>query len=218
MKKPLLIMAMMVAGQGTSLAADNAKDMTEVRSHTGFDHIVIEDTSASLEIQVGKEFSVTLEGSEKWIKRTTTSVTKGSLVIGPVDKKKKTINYKSNHLIVITMPAFTGLDVNGAVEADIAGVESDELSFELNGAGHIEVRGTCGRLNVALNGAGNFEGGRLKCEDVTAQINGAGNIEAYGSKSADVEINGVGNIDIYGQPSKVTEEKSWFSNITIHDK
>lgn len=218
MKKSFSIIAMMVGLQGANMTAAQAGDMTEVRPHSSFDHILVDDTSVSLEVTVGKDFSVTLKGSEKWIKRISTTVEEGTLIIGHVDKKKKKMNFGTDYVIVITMPIFTGLDVNGAVDADISGVESDELDFELNGAGNIEVKGTCGSLTVGLNGAGNFEGGDLKCENVTAQINGAGNIEAYGSSSADLEINGVGNIDIYGQPAKVNETKSWFSNITVHEK
>lgn len=203
----------MISAQGIALAGD----VTESRDHSAFEKIVIADTGVGLDVKVGKAFSVTLRGPEKWLKRITTKVEDNALVIGRIKKKKKSWDIDSDNRVIITMPKFTGLEVNGAVDADIKGVDSENITFEINGAGNIEIEGTCGTLRIELNGAGNFEGEDLKCEDVTVEINGAGNVEAYGSKSADLEINGMGNIDLYGNPKDVRKDKSWFSNITIHD-
>ncbi|PCI33470.1 MAG: hypothetical protein COB54_03990 [Alphaproteobacteria bacterium] len=194
-----------------------AKDITESRDLSSFEKIIIADTGVGLDVRVGKAFSVTLRGPEKWLSKITTRVEDNALVIGHLKKKKKSVNIDSDNRVIITMPKFTGLEVNGAVDADITGVDSENLTFEINGAGNIEIDGTCVTLNIDLNGAGNFEGEDLKCEDVKVEINGAGNVEVYGSNSADLEINGMGNIDLYGDPKDVSKEKSWFSNITIHD-
>ena len=203
----------MIGAQGLALA----DDVTESRDLSAFEKIVIDDTGVGLDVRVGKTFSVTLKGPESWIRKITTKADHNILVIGQIKKKKKSINIDSDNRVIITMPKFTGLNVNGAVDADITGVESENIKFEINGAGNIEIEGTCVNLSIDLNGAGNFEGEDLKCEDVNVEINGAGNVEAYGSKSADLEINGIGNIDLYGNPKDVNKNKSWFSNITIHD-
>lgn len=199
------------------VAIAQARDVEESRDLSSFEKIIIENTGVGLDVTVGKDFSVTLKGSEKWLKNITTNIKGDALVIGRADKKNKSVNIDSDNRVIITMPKFTGLEVNGAVDAEISGIDSENLDFEVNGAGNIEVTGKCGELNIEVNGAGNFEGEDLKCEDITVEINGAGNVEVYGSKSADLEINGMGNIDVYGNPKDIDKDKNWFSNITIHD-
>ncbi len=213
------IISMMAIATGFSLMAGTiaqAGDITESRDLSSFQRIIIEDAGVGIDVVVGKDFSVIVRGGEKWVGKITTTVEHDALVISRQEKKKKTVNFGSDNRIIITMPSFTGLEVKGAVDADISGVDGEKLDFEIDGAGNIEIKGRCGRLKVDINGAGNFEGRDLKCEDVRIKINGAGNVEAYGSKSADLEINGFGNIDLYGKPEEINKDKSWFSNITVH--
>ena len=218
MRKTGIIMAMVAGFSLMGLVFAQAGDTVEVRPLSSFDKIVIDDTGVGIEVTVGESFSVMLKGSEKWLGKMTTRVKKGALVIGHKDGKKIMTSFGSNNVIIITMPEFTALEVNGAVDATISGVDSENLEFNLNGAGNISVTGACGALIVELNGAGNFEGADLKCENVKIAINGAGNVEVYGSKTADLDINGVGNIELYGQPKEIKKDKSWFSNITIHEE
>lgn len=217
MKKTVSTIAIAAGFSVMGLAIAQAKDVSISHDLTSFDKIIIENTGVGIDVKVGKAFSVTMNGSEKWANKIILAVEGNALVISQKDRRKnRSMNIDSDDRIIITMPEFTGLDVKGAVDADISGVDSDELEFEINGAGNIEIEGKCGSLNVELNGAGNFEGPDLKCENVTIEINGAGNVEAYGSKSADLEINGIGNIDLYGNPKNVSKDSGWFSNITIH--
>ncbi len=202
----------------TSFITTQAEEISQKRDLASFEKIVIKDAGVSLDVRVGEDFSVTLKGSAQWANRMTTKVEGNALVITRQDRKKRSVNFNGDNYIIITMPKFTGLKVNGAVDAEISGIDSDKLKFEVNGAGNIEVKGSCGRLKVDLNGAGNFEGPDLKCKDVKVTINGAGNVETYGSNSANLTINGFGNIDLYGNPPEINKDKSWFSNITIHKK
>jgi len=214
-----IIAIIIAAGFGlTSFITTQAEEISQKRDLTQFERIVIEDAGVSLGVKVGKDFSVILKGSEQWVNRMTAKVEGNALVISRQERKKKSIHFNGDNRIIITMPTFTGLKVNGAVDAEISGIDSDKLKFEVNGAGNIVVKGTCGSLKLDLNGAGNFEGPDLKCEDVKITINGAGNVETYGSKSANLTINGFGNIDLYGNPPEINKDKSWFSNITIHKK
>ncbi len=214
MKKTASMIAITAGFSLMGVAIAQAGDVTESRDHSSFERIIIDDAGVGIDVIVGGDFSVTVRGSEKWVDRITTTVDHDALVISR--KEKKTVNFGSDNRIIITMPSFTGLEVEGAVDADISGVDGEKLDFEIDGAGNIEIKGKCGRLKVDINGAGNFEGRDLKCEDVRIKINGAGNVKAYGSKSADLEINGFGNIDLYGKPKEINKDKSWFSNITIH--
>lgn len=216
MKKIISIMAIAMVIGGANVAALQAGEVTEKRDLSSFDNIIIDDAGVSIDVEVGKDYSITLKGAEKWIKRIVMTVRDDALVISMTEKKKKKINWNSDNKIMITLPQFTGLKVEGAVDADIMGIDSEKVNFELDGAGNIVVRGKCGSLKVEIDGAGNFEGRQLECENVKVDIDGAGNVEAYGSQSADLDISGFGNIDLYGNPKNVKKDKGLFSNITIH--
>ncbi|MCK5423849.1 MAG: DUF2807 domain-containing protein [Emcibacter sp.] len=217
MKKTVSTIAIATGISLMGVAVALAGDITEKRDLSSFEKITIDDTAVGIDVMVGEEFSVTLKGAEKWIKRISTKVEGNTLILGRTNYKKKNMDIGSDDRVIITMPKLTALKVDGAVDAEITGVDSKYVDFEVNGAGNIEISGKCGTLNINFSGAGNFEGEDLKCEDVKVEINGVGNVEAYGSKSADLEINGMGNIDLYGNPEKVIKDKSLFSNITIHD-
>jgi len=195
-----------------------AGTVTNSRDVTSFNNIVIKNTGLGLDITVGRKFSVTVKGTQRWVDGLMTAVKGNALIISQKNKKQRRLNSDSDNRIIITMPQFTGLKVNGTVDATISGIDSNKVIFEVSGAGNIKAAGRCGDLKVGLNGAGNFAGRLLKCQNVNISINGAGNVATFGAKSADLDINGFGNIDLYGQPTKIKQDKSWFSNITIHKK
>jgi len=218
MKKTVSTIAIAAGFSLMGVAIAQAGDVTENRDLSAFEKIIIKDTGVSIDVEVGKDYSVTLEGAEKWTARITTEVKGDALVIGRREQKKKSINFNSDNRIMITMPKFTGLEVKGAVDAEISGIDSDRVAFNISGAGNMEVDGRCENLVVDLNGAGNFEGRGLKCKDVEVDISGAGNAEVFATDSVDLEISGFGNIDVYGAPKDVKKDSHMFSNITIHDK
>lgn len=210
----LSLMGVAIVQSGENATTDH----TESRDHSAFENISISDTAVGLDVKMGDRFSVTVTGPEDWVGKLITEVNGDTLVISHKKKKKKGINFNSDHRVTVVMPKFKSLKVNGAVDAHFYEIESEHLEFEVKGAGNIEVDGRCGTLDVTLDGAGNFDGGDLKCENVQVEINGAGNAEVYGSESAILDINGIGNIDLYGNPQNVEKDKSMFSNITVHKK
>ena len=82
MKKTGPIMAIAVGLSLMGLALAQAEDVVEVRPHTSFEEIVIDDTGVGIDVNVGKAFSVILKGSETWVGRVTTIVVDNALVIG----------------------------------------------------------------------------------------------------------------------------------------
>ncbi len=216
MKKTRTIFAIAAGISLMGVAIAQAGDITESRDLSAFDKITIDNMGVGLDVRVGENFSVTLKGTEKWAKKIFTSVDGDTLVIERKDKSSTAKQISSDNRVIVTMPEFSALTVNGAVDANLSGIEGRKIDFKINGASNIKVSGKCAKLDITLNGASNFEGRKLKCEDVTVRINGVGNVEAFGAQSADLTINGMGNIDFYGNPKEIDKDKGWFSNITIH--
>lgn len=194
-----------------------AEEIIVKRDLQGFDKIRIDEVGIEIDVMVGEDYSIKIEGEEEIVDHLLMRVRGEKLVIyKDGDKKIWDRAGTDSPKVTITMPKFTGLDLRGAVDADIKGVDSDEVEFDLKGAGNIEVEGKCGWLILDFKGAGNIEAEDLQCRQVEVDLKGAGNIEIYASEKVDADISGMGNIEVYGSPDEVTKNDGWFSNITIH--
>jgi len=199
------------------LSSVKAEEITVKRDLRGFDKIRIDEVGIEIDVMVGEDYSIEIEGEEEIVDHLLMRVRGEKLVIyKDGDKKIWDRAGTDSPKVTITMPKFTGLDLRGAVDADIKGVDSEEVEFDLKGAGNIEVEGKCGWLILDFKGAGNIEAEDLHCRQVEVDLKGAGNIEIFASEKVDADISGMGNIEVYGNPGEVTKSDGWFSNITIH--
>ncbi|WP_417319539.1 head GIN domain-containing protein [Emcibacter sp.] len=212
MKKGILIAATALSVTMSAGLAFAGSDMTETRDLEGFSVIRIE-TGLSLDVEIGDKFVVEVSGNAKKVARLKTRVENGALVI---DYDKDGIELGDSLHMDVTMPKFTKLDVDGAVDAEIEGFDGGDFEIELNGAGNIELEGKCDKLVIELNGAGNIEAEDLECKDVEVDVNGAGNVEVFASESIDAKVSGFGNIDVYGKPKQIKTDDGLFSSIDIH--
>ncbi len=183
-----------------------------------FDEIRIENVGIELEVTAGEDFEVIVDGDEVNVRNLKVKVRGDKLVLYREDDDKQLWNRNGNSglTVHVKMPIFSGLDLRGAVEARIKNVDSDDVMFDLKGAGDIEVEGKCKSLTIDLKGAGDFSAKDLICQTVDVDLKGAGDIDVYASEEANVEIKGVGEIDVYGHPKKVSKDDGFLSSITIH--
>lgn len=208
-----ILITVLIIGFTSAIAAE----VTVKRDLQGFDKIRIDDVGIEIDVFVGDDFSIEIEGEEEIVDHLLMRVRGEKLVIYK-DGGKKIWGHAGTDSpkVTITMPKFTGLDLRGAVDANIKGIDSEEVEFDLKGAGNIEVEGKCNWLILDFKGAGNIEAQDLQCKQVEVDLKGAGNIEVFASEKVDADISGMGYIEIYGNPDEVTKSDGWFSNITIH--
>jgi len=215
--KFFLLSASIIFGLGMFSQMSFADEITVKHDLEGFDEIRLDNIGIELDVSVGNDFEIEVEGAEELVNTLLMKVRGDKLVIyRDGDRKIWDKGGNDSPKVTISMPSFAGFDLRGAVDASIKGVDSDEVEFDLKGAGNIEVEGRCNWLVVNLKGAGNVEADDLKCKEVDVSLKGAGNIEIYASEKVTAEINGMGNIDVYGNPEDVTKNDGWFSNISIH--
>lgn len=215
--KFLVLSTSIIFGVVAFVQVSIADDITVKHDLKGFDQIRIDNIGIELDVTVGDDFKIEVEGDEGLVNTLLMKVRGDKLVIyRDGDRNIWDKGGNDSPKVTISMPSFVGFDLRGAVDANIKGVDSDEVEFDLKGAGNIEVEGRCNWLVIDLKGAGNFEADNLKCKEVDVSLKGAGNIEIYASEKVNAEINGMGNIDVYGDPKDVTKNDGWFSNISIH--
>lgn len=130
----------------------------------------------------------------------------GAVVIESDDKK---IRFWSGTKIYLGSKYLSELKLNGSLEFDCRGtiVSRDGFSLNLNGASDVEIFGIdADWTEITCNGAADLELHSLKSDDVAIKVNGAGDMDLHGirAKAVDAKINGAGDIDLEGEADTVT--------------
>ncbi len=156
--------------------------------------------AADVDITVGENYSVTISGDEDMIEEIEVIVRRGRLIIKRKNEDdRRFFNWSSEGYMeaVITMPTIEGMEINGAGDTIIRGVDSDELELSINGSGNLDVSGKTNSLDASINGSGDIDMGEVTGGDIEASINGSGDIDIAGGtcQSIEIKINGSGNVD-----------------------
>ncbi len=207
--RPIICSAALFALAWPAAGQDRAE---ERRDLPALDEIEIQG-GLDLRVSQGEPQSVVISGRADYVPDVETSVEDGRLIIDMEGRRRW--NNADIH-VTITLPNLSLLEVNGAIDGDLTGLDVADLKIIVNGAGDIDADGRCNTLSVELNGAADIDAEELRCAEVAVQINGAGNATVFAAERIDAEVNGVGNIDVMGNPGQVSTSKSLLSNITIH--
>ncbi len=213
MKTKLLLMVLLII---TSLSActvlgvrGNGKMKEQSRNIEEFTHI---DASGAFTIKVfvGKSASLKINAEENLLQFIKTNVDNGTLRID----SKKNLNPKKDIEISITTPNLTSVEVSGANNVYILGLNEKEFYANLSGAGSIDLKGITDKLRAEISGAGNIDAKELKAKDVIISVSGAASADVFASEVLEASVSGVGSIDYYGNPEKTRTNVSGVGSIT----
>ena len=172
-----VIIALVLAFAGMlSVCAQDAKE-SEVRKVDAFSSIEITSVG-TIHFTQSDTYSFRIEGREKYVKNTETTVKDGRLLIGFKDKKNKSRrNQKDGVTIWISAPDLKEVEFTGVGEFNCEKpLKLDEVSFEVKGVGEVNVADlTCNVLKVALRGVGSADI-HVVCDYLTARMSGVGDV------------------------------------------
>jgi hypothetical protein len=140
--------------------------------------------------------------------------------IGRVISNGDFVEHRSGPLgfrVEVTLPNVACLHVSGAGSVTYQGVDQDELSLEVSGAGTIEVAGKVNRLEADVSGAGDIAADLLAATHSRLRVSGAGNIKAKTTESVMARVSGVGKIKIGGNPPQRDIDVSGMGKIKFVD-
>ncbi|MBD3222547.1 hypothetical protein GF314_15035 [bacterium] len=100
----------------------------------------------------------------------------------------------------LVMRELDRVEVVGAGDIEIDGLDGESFAIAIAGAGDIKVDGEVASLDIEINGAGDIDARDLEARRATVQVNGAGDVKVNAREACSVEINGVGDVDVYGDP------------------
>lgn len=162
---------------------------------TNFNAIVI-NGHADLEFaQTNGTFGVSVKANEEVFQHLDYHVENGTLYLDAVNK----VNIRADEFdVYINAPTLTSLVVNGAADAKILSLnQTEKLDVEVNGAGDFELKYvTVPELCVEINGAGDLECEGLNVGKLSIDVNGAGDVELAGkAENCQLHVSGAGAID-----------------------
>jgi len=152
-------------------------------------------------IRVGTKQSVVVHADRNLLERVTTRVLSGGLVI---DTAPGNLHANSPMYVTVSVPSLTGIELNGAGNIVVTGIETPSLSVALPGSGNIEASGSAGKLDVTIDGEGTATLRGLVARDATAQLGGSGTIMLTATRSLAASLSGSGTIFYGGHPLHVS--------------
>ena len=201
----LLGFCLVLTAIAATFLGGTASAESETRTTAPF-HAVIFAGSWNVDVKVGKENSVVIEGKKDLISRVKTEVVDGELRVG-LDGNIFSLfgSHDMDGLTAhITTPDLTAFTLNGSGKADIDGLTSGTTRIVLDGSGDIKAKGKLESLTLAVNGSGTADLSGLEAARASATINGSGDATVDPRETLAAVINGSGQVSYLREGVKVT--------------
>jgi len=161
-------------------------------------------------VVIGSRQSVFVNGDDNLLRRVTTRVDGGRLVI----ETDGALTTRSPMSMAITVPPLEAIVLSGSGTIVVQNIHSQRLTLRLSGSGVLRARGTVTRLDVSLSGSGDAQLGHLVAHDARAVVSGGGRILLTATHTLHAAVPGRGAIVYGGNPAQVTRSITGTGAIT----
>jgi hypothetical protein len=194
---------------GSAHAADQMRDVPPFTSISvqGPFNVIVEG---------GKGQSLTVRGSDKFVKDVLTDVVNGQLVVRMRDKNYGTL--RGDQHIVVTVPQLRAFSAEGAGEIRLNQMRGDRLEVNFRGAGELRVGGEVKSFKITAEGAGEVDTKDLVADDVNLLVRGVGNARVTARQRLDVRGEGMGNVTYFGRPKIVNKSMAGLGALRQGDR
>lgn len=92
------------------------------------------------------------------------------------------------------------IKIAGSGDVKLA-VNTPNIEASIAGVGNINLEGETKNSTIRISGSGDFEGKKLKAENVKIKIAGSGNATVFASENLKINIAGSGDVEYIGNPN-----------------
>ena len=183
----------------TACAKDGDARVSQTRKVEAFHAIDISAIGEIIFTQADR-YSLRIEGKEKSVNRTTTSVSgDGTLHIGFKGRSGRGNN--NGVKIFLSAPSLDGIEFSGVGSfrcEDVLKLDGD-LNIDIDGVGEVVIDDlVCRILDIDLDGVGDAEI-TVNCDYVNASMHGVGSVTLRGNaRSANLSRGGIGELNTQG--------------------
>jgi hypothetical protein len=158
-----------------------------------------------VEVTIGPEFSVEVEGDDNLVPLVDT-VVRGDGVLHIESHK----GYRSKNKIKIhiTAPDLRGANASGAAQVTVNGINNEKFAIESSGGSRVNVTGKTGMLSVDISGGAKVLASELIATDGNVDSSGGATTEVNVTNHLNAEASGGSRIYYTGTPAKVDSNTS----------
>lgn len=180
---------------GSGVARSESRDLGEFSS-------IHAEGAGTLDVEVktgASGHTVELTADDNLLALVGTEVRNGVLEFGPT----ASISPSSGMRLKVSVPALTGIHLEGANHLNLNIDSPDEFDLHIEGAGRVKAVGKVGKLILRSEGAGTVDASELVAASVDVSIEGAGKATVNATQSLKASIEGAGIITYWGDPKNV---------------
>ena len=166
--------------------------------------------AVSVEVTVGAAFAVEVRADDNLLANIKTETSGDTLKIYTQDD----INSKSPIKVLVSMPEIENFEADGASNAVIRNVKSDDLDLKAGGASKIAAEGAVDDLNAEASGASTIDAGNLRAEKASVEASGASSATVLANAELEANASGASKIIYTGDPKTLKQDSSGASSIT----
>jgi hypothetical protein len=163
------------------------------------------------EVIVGQPQSIEISGDDNIVPFIITDVRDGTLVI-KTDHRGR-MRPKERLMVTIVTPELQRLDVSGACDVEVEGLEAGEFNVDISGASQVAVSGRCDQLVAGISGASELQAVGMEAESVKIDASGASSAKVMATDYLIADASGASTIRYAGDPGSVKVDKSGASSI-----
>lgn len=186
----------------------------QVRNAPAFTSISVHGP-ISITVDAGKTQSVTVRGDARFINELKSEVVNGELRLRIDDKKTRSRHGEQR--VVITMPALSALEVEGAGEIKLNAIRGERLDVNYRGAGSMGINGEVKTFRMKAEGVGEVDAKALLASDVDVSFRGVGDVKVTARNRLDAVVQGLGDLTYYGKPRTVNKSASGIGSVRAGD-
>ena len=189
----------------------SGKTISKSYDYSNFNKVNFDDLDGKLEIEVGKEFSISITIDDNLVNLLS--------IVDNEDEKRLTIALKGNRNnkmyiedtkinIRITLPYLMEVSNNGNSGLTVTNINSKNFKSENPVNGSTTLSGIVDNLEISCSGNGNLYAEKLTAKNAKVACRGNGNAKVNASNSIIGNVSGNGNIFNIGNASFGSESQS----------
>lgn len=196
---------------GLFLATLGAHAAEQVRTAPPFTAISVQGP-ISVTVDAGAPQSLTVRGSDKFVKGLVSEVVNGELRLRMLDKNFTTTN--SDQRIVISMPELRAFSAEGAGEIKLNKIRGERLDVNYRGAASMGINGSVKNFRMRAEGVGEVDAKSLIANNADVQFQGVGDVRVYAKDRLDAVVQGMGSLRYYGKPRTVNKSAAGLGSVS----
>ena len=204
----LILPVIILSGCGFHKVRGNGNVVSKKLSVPEFNSI---DASGAFKIIVGfgETSSVEIITDSNLQKFVKVKVSNGTLYLST----RKNVSPTKSLIVKIITPTLYSVDLSGANNMIVNGINSEVLALDISGAAEAELTGSVDLFKVSLSGAADLDAENLVSKTTKIRVSGAANATVNVSNALYADISGAADVVYLGEPMVVRKKISGAGSI-----